>query len=78
MLNGIRVSCKEELEERIYKYFEEINRVPVPYHWTYKLDDIYLEKEDINQIIYEVVNQKAASIENERKRAPKPCTESKK
>ena len=78
MLKGIRVSCKEDLAERMYKYFEEINKVPVPYHWTYKLDDIDLEKEDINQIIYEVVNQKAAGIENEGKRAPKPRTGSKK
>lgn len=78
MLNGIRVSSREELVERIYKYFEEINKVPVPYHWTYKLDDVDLEKEDINQIIYEVANQKAAGIENEGKRAPKPRTGSKK
>ncbi len=63
MLNGIRVSSKEELKERMYKYFEEINKVPVPYHWkfTYKLDDIDLEKEDISQIVYEFVNHKAAS-----------------
>ena len=78
MLAGIRVSGKEELAERIYKYFEEINKVPIPYHWTYKLDDIDLEKEDINQIIYEVVNHKAASSENEGKRAPKPRTGNKK
>lgn len=78
MLTGIRVSGKEELAERIYKYFEEINKVPIPYHWTYKLDDIDLEKEDINQIIYEVVNHKAASSENEGKRAPKPRTRNKK
>lgn len=78
MLCGIRVSCKEELAERIYKYFEEINKEPVPYHWRYKLDDIDLEKEDINQIIYEVVNQKAAGIESKGKRAPKPRTGSKK
>ena len=78
MLTGIRVSGKEELVERIYQYFEEINKVPIPYHWTYKLDEIDLEKEDINQIIYEVVNHKAASIENEGKRAPKPRTRNKK
>lgn len=78
MLNGIRVSCKEELEERMYQYFDEINKVPVPYHWTYKLDDIDLSKEDISQIVYEVVNQKAASVENKEKRAPKPRTRTKK
>ena len=44
MLNGIRVSSKEELESRIYQYFNEINEVPVPYHWSYKLDDIDLDK----------------------------------
>ncbi len=58
MLNGIRVSGKEELKERMYKYFEEINKVPVPYHWSYKLDNTDLEKEDISQIVYEVVNIK--------------------
>ena len=78
MLEGIRVSSKEELEGRIYQYFEEINRVPVPYHWTYRLDDIDLEKEDISQIVYEVVNHKAASCENAGKRAPKPRTRNKK
>ena len=40
MLRGIRVSSKQELEERIYKYFEEVNKEPVVYHWTYKMDDI--------------------------------------
>ncbi len=40
MLKGIRVNSKQELEERIYLYFDEINREPVVYHWTYKLDDI--------------------------------------
>ena len=40
MLRGIRVNSKEELKERIYQYFEEINQEPVIYHWTYKLDEI--------------------------------------
>ena len=26
--------------QRIYKYFDEINEIPVVYHWTWKLDDI--------------------------------------
>ncbi len=39
-LSGIRVKSKEELEQRIYLYFEEINREPVVYHWTYKMDEI--------------------------------------
>ncbi len=40
MLKGIRVKSKEELKERIYKYFEEINTEPVIYHWKYKMDEI--------------------------------------
>ena len=40
MLKGIRVESKQELENRIYLYFEEVNREPVVYHWSYKLDDI--------------------------------------
>ncbi len=40
MLKGIHVSSKKELEERIYKYFEEVNSDPVVYHWSYKLDEI--------------------------------------
>lgn len=39
-LKGIRVKTKEELVERIYKYFEEINAAPVVYHWKYRLDEI--------------------------------------
>ena len=39
-LKGIRVKTKEELVERIYKYFEEVNADPVVYHWKYKLDEI--------------------------------------
>lgn len=70
MLLGIRVGSKEELAERIYKYFEEINAVPVPYKWKYKMDTIDLEKEDVSKIVYEVVNAKAASPVNKGKRAP--------
>jgi len=51
MLNGIRVSGKEELADRIYQYFEEINHVSVPYRWSYNLDDIDLGKEEISQIV---------------------------
>lgn len=74
MLSGIRVSSKEELKERILKYFEEINGVPVPYKWKYRLDTIDLPEEDIGTIVYEVVNAKAASPENQGKRAPKART----
>ena len=72
MLCGIRVETKKELKERIYRYFDEINKEPVPYKWTYKMDSIDLAKEDIDSIVYEVVNAKAASEENKNKKAPKP------
>ena len=74
MLSGIRVGSKEELKERILKYFEEINETPVPYKWKYRLDTIDLSEEDVDTIVYEVVNAKAASPENQGKRAPKPRT----
>ena len=40
MLKGIRVNSKEELSERIYRYFDEINTEPIVYHWKYKMDEI--------------------------------------
>ena len=40
MLKGIRVSSTDELSERIYRYFDEINADQVVYHWTYKMDEI--------------------------------------
>ena len=72
MLNGIRGSSKEELEKRIYWYFDEVNEVPIQYHWLYRLNDIDIEKENLNQIIYEVVNCKAAKPIDKDKRAPEP------
>ena len=39
-LRGIRVKSKEELINRIYKYFDEVNEEPVVYHWKYKLEEI--------------------------------------
>ena len=39
-LKGIRVKSVEELKQRIYKYFDEVNADPVVYHWKYKLDEI--------------------------------------
>ena len=47
MLRGIRVSSKEELSERIYQYFDEINTAPVVYHWTYKMNEIGDEEVNI-------------------------------
>lgn len=40
MLKGIRVKSKQELEDRIYKYFNEINEEPVVYRWSWNLNDI--------------------------------------
>lgn len=40
MLRGIRVESKEELADRIYKYFNEINKVPVVHRWKFKMDEI--------------------------------------
>ena len=40
MLRGIRVSTKQELVDRIYKYFDEVNETPVVYHWKYKMDEL--------------------------------------
>ena len=39
MLNGIRVSSKQELVDRIYQYFDEVNESPVVYHWKYRMDE---------------------------------------
>ena len=47
MLRGIRVKTKAELEERIYRYFEEVNEEPVVFHWKYNLDDIDVSEEVI-------------------------------
>jgi len=43
MLKGIRVNSKEELANRIYLYFDEINRKSVVYRWTYKIEEISVE-----------------------------------
>lgn len=40
MLKGIRVKTKDELVQRIYKYFDEVNEEPIIYHWKYKLGEI--------------------------------------
>lgn len=45
MLRGIRVKSKQELADRIYRYFEEVNAEPVVFHWKYKLDDIDISQE---------------------------------
>lgn len=40
MLRDIRVKTKQELVERIYQYFDEVNKEPVVYHWKYKMNEI--------------------------------------
>ena len=47
MLRGIRVNSKDELTNRIYKYFAEINEDPIVFHWKYNLDDIDVSEEII-------------------------------
>ena len=47
MLKGIRVKSKEELTNRIYRYFVEINEEPIVFHWKYNLDDIDVSEEII-------------------------------
>lgn len=51
MLRGIRVNSKEELAERIYLYFDEVNAEPVVFHWKYKLDDIDVSEEIITDTL---------------------------
>ena len=40
MLRGIRVKSRQELSERIYKYFDEVNKVPIVHRWKYRMDEI--------------------------------------
>ena len=47
MLRGIRVSSKDELKERIYRYFDEVNAEPVVYRWKWNLSDIDPEAEEL-------------------------------
>ena len=51
MLRGLRVNSKEELAERIYLYFDEVNAEPVVFHWKYKLDDIDVSEEIITDTL---------------------------
>ena len=39
-LRGIRVSSKDELKERILRYFKEVNAEPVVYRWKWNLSDV--------------------------------------
>ena len=40
LLKGIRVKSKDELKQRILKYFDEENLKPVVFKWKYKLDEL--------------------------------------
>jgi hypothetical protein len=40
LLRGIRVKSKQELKQRILAWLDEINRLPVPFRWKYRLDEL--------------------------------------
>jgi len=48
MLRGIRVKTKQELIDRIYLYFQEVNHEPVVYHWKYRMDELQDEVIAVN------------------------------
>lgn len=37
---GIRVASEEKLEERVYRYIDELNAELVVYRWAYKMDEV--------------------------------------
>ena len=37
---GMRVESKQELQERIERYSDRLNKDPVIYKWTFKMDEI--------------------------------------
>lgn len=39
------MKTKDELVQRIYRYFDEVNKQPVVYHWKYKLEEINSSEE---------------------------------
>jgi transposase len=39
VLRHIRVKSKEELKERIELYFQEVNKNPIPFRWTYGMQE---------------------------------------
>ena len=39
-LRGLRVKTREELRQRLEKYFDELNSDPVVFRWKYQLDDV--------------------------------------
>jgi transposase/uncharacterized protein YqgV (UPF0045/DUF77 family) len=41
-LRNLRVSSKEELKQRLIQYIDEINKDPVVFRWTYKMDETFI------------------------------------
>ena len=39
-LRGIRVKSKQELQNRILKYIDEVNQMPTVFQWKWKMEDI--------------------------------------
>lgn len=37
----------QELRERIYRYFEEVNKEPLVYRWKYRLEDVDVSEDVI-------------------------------
>lgn len=69
MLKGIRVKTKDKLVQRIYRYFDEVNKQPVVYHWKYKLEEINSSEEvvlDTLLIKVQLINNGYTSLS--------PCT----
>ena len=42
MLRGNGITGKQELIDRIHRYFEEINADPVVFRWKYKMDEVFI------------------------------------
>ena len=42
MLQAIRVASKQELIDRIHRYYEEINSAPVVFRWKYEMDEFVM------------------------------------
>lgn len=63
------MKTKDELVQRIYRYFDEVNKQPVVYHWKYKLEEINSSEEvvlDTLLIKVQLINNGYTSLS--------PCT----
>ena len=49
MLRSIRVSSKDELTKRIYRYFDKVNEVPVVFRWKNKMKDFSPGESSVDQ-----------------------------